>query len=300
MKPKISVIMWDGNFREYTHTIDYFGRQDLPRDQYELLWVDFYNSNDRIRDKLAEYENARLITLGHEPDVPWHSAVMINTAVREAAGDLIVIPDGDIVAEKHLLEYTARQHTKVDELVMYFRRFDELEADSRPDSRQNVQHLIDRCKLISPTNYYGCFTIKKKHFLQVDGFEEHPVFSYGGDNGVETYIRLRNSGLAVKWSNDMNIYHPWHPGYGTTTNTAKDRERARLRALKTTHDWISPYGGLEQSWIIRCRTLNLDTKADGRQCDEYLSRLPKNLKAVPVTPVKKSSLFNLFSSAKKS
>ena len=59
MKPKITVIMWDGNFREYIHTIDYFGNQDLSPDEYEILWVDFYDSNDLIRAKPFAYQSAQ-------------------------------------------------------------------------------------------------------------------------------------------------------------------------------------------------------------------------------------------------
>ena len=39
---KISVVMIDGNFRENLFGADYFTRQDFPEDQYEVLWVDYY------------------------------------------------------------------------------------------------------------------------------------------------------------------------------------------------------------------------------------------------------------------
>lgn len=41
--PKVSVILLDWSCRESFHSLHYLNKQSVPRDSYELLWVEYYN-----------------------------------------------------------------------------------------------------------------------------------------------------------------------------------------------------------------------------------------------------------------
>ena len=268
---KISVITWDGNFREYTHTIDFFANQEFDKNEYEFIWVDFYNSNDRVRQKIENYPNTRLITLGNSPDTLWHIGKCINEGVKNSSGELLVIPDGDIVVELDFLTYVWNAHQKCQDMALYFHRYDEPSEPGSKKDRVLMPHLRKHSKLLNPVNYAGSLSLRRINFDKINGYETHKTFAGPGVIGRDAYIRLCNLGMAIKWAPDKNVYHPWHPSSGSAGHD--DRKALWLAVSK--HKWIIPYAGLEQSWIIRCRALSGDTVADETLCDKYIARMDK-------------------------
>ena len=269
---KISIIVWDANFREYTHTIDFFARQNFAKNNYEFIWVDFYNSNDRIRKKIDGYSNTRLVSLGNLPDTLWHLGTCINEAVKISSGELIVIPDGDIAVEPDFLSYVWDAHQKYQDLILYFKRYDEPKHAASEQSHSSIPHLQQHARLTNPTNYAGCLSLKRKNFERINGYETHEVFSGPGINGMETYIRLRNAGMAIKWAPEKKIYHPWHPSSGSTGHG--DDMVSALNLAKISYPWIYPYAGIKQSWIIHRRKLSGETLANEETCEKSLMHMP--------------------------
>ena len=269
----ISVIFWDAAFREHTHTIDIFAAQKFSYGDFEIIWVDFYNSSRGVEQKVNIYENVRLIKLQNPSSQPWHLGKCVNAGVKVSSGDLLIIPDGDIAAEHDFLDHVWIQHQRVQDLVLYYKRFDEPQEVSCEISRTSLLHLKDKSKLTNGTNYGGCLTLRRQTFNDIGGYVEHSAFSNAGTNGLETYTRLRNYGAPIRWAHDKFIYHPWHQ------NTSTPHEKNNLNILRfmaLQYNWIIPHAGLEQSWIIRCRDLSLDFKADGDTCNQYLKTLPKS------------------------
>jgi len=266
----ISVITWDANFRESLHTVDFFANQDIGVDQYEFIWVDFYNSNDNVREKISQHKNFRLIELGHGNEEQWHLGKCINAGVADAGGDLLVIPDGDIAVEEDFLSRVYRNHKDLEDIVIYHKRYDEPKQHSCEESRRSIEYLKTHTNLYNPTNYAGCLTISKNSLLAVNGYETHPAFAGPGINGIETYIRFRNAGYFIKWEPNLRIYHPWHPSSGS----AGHNELELLREAKASYPWINPYAGLEQSWITHRRELLGEICADEAGCDQLLAEMP--------------------------
>ena len=267
---KISVIVWDGNFRENLHTIRFFGEQRMAHEEYEFLWVDYYGSNDAVRSAMERYPNFRVVTLDRDPSETWHLGHCINEGARQSRGTLLVIPDGDIAVGPDFLEYVAAECGQSDH-VTYFRRYDELERDACEASTRDLAHLEQRCKLLNPLNYAGCLVLHRETFEKVNGYEEHPLFSGPGMNAMETYVRLRNAGCSVRWS-DRKIYHPWHPNTGASSED--ERQRALLRRAKADYPWIQPYAGLRQSWLTHIREYRLVTAADSDAAEAVLKETP--------------------------
>ena len=82
----------------------------------------------------------------------------------------------------------------------------------------------------NPYNYGGCLSVRRKWLMAINGYEEHPVFSSGFHaNGLDIYTRLKNFGMAIMWSKDLRLYHPYHHLSLTTS--------ARYAAQKTIIDW---------------------------------------------------------------
>ncbi|MFH2046106.1 MAG: glycosyltransferase family A protein [Pseudomonadota bacterium] len=266
---KISVITWDGNFRESDHTIRSFGDQNFKNNEYELIWVDFYQSNNQIKETISQYSNAKLLTLNHPYDEPWHLGLCINAGVELSLGELLVIPDGDIAVDRNILQYIWDSHQYHRDLALYFQRYDEI-GETRVKERIAFSYLEKNCRLTNPENYSGCLTLSRYNFENVNGYETHSAFAGSGCQAIELYTRLRNSGMAIKWSPDKKVYHPWHQGSGEPMQD----DRKTLRMARYRYSWIIPYSGLEQSWIVNCRNFSGSRVADILECEKFLETIP--------------------------
>lgn len=206
---RVSIIMVDGSFRESFHAVDYFAQQAFPADDYELIWVEYYDRvHPDLAAKLAAYPHARSLILGRTGE--YHSSYCFNGGLQAATGELILIPDGDLVVEPHFLQTVWEEHQTNDKLVMYIRRYNEPQAEHRDD--WTLDHLKRVSRLTNPMNHGACLTVRKKWLLAINGYEQHPIFSTGfHSNDKDIYMRLSTLGLPVMWHPSLRLYHPWHP-----------------------------------------------------------------------------------------
>lgn len=245
---KISVVTWDASFRESFHTVDFFAEQSFPKEDYEFIWVEYYSDvNPRLREKISGVGNARIIRLRGEGE--WHLGKCLNEGIRQSRGEILVIPDGDIVVEPDFLDVVWDVHSRIENLVLYFRRWDEPEGAYKLPI--TLQHLQEVCQLRHQTNYGGCLTTRRECIEYVRGYEEHPIFAGAGTIIKEVYTRLKNAGFPIMWHPSKRIYHPWHPNSLRGTHKLK-RDR--------------------QLWVIQCRDLSVDYVASIEQVQEYLDR----------------------------
>ena len=201
---KISVVMVDGGFRENVYSARYFTEQDFSEDQYEVIWVEFYdNANKEVR----EIENVRIIELGKTG--LYHSSYCFNAGICAARGDIIVIPDADQIVGRNFLSRVYEKHSEINNLVSYGFRYDETEKGALKS--HNVRELEAFCKLKNPCNYGGCLTVRKEILLKINGYEQHEIFGSGFHaNGLDLYTRFKNMGLPIMWDKELILYHPWH------------------------------------------------------------------------------------------
>lgn len=249
-QPKISVVTWNGGFRESFHTVDFFANQTFSKEEYDFTWVEYYSEVPQpLKEKIDSIPNGKILCL--ERDGQWHAGQCMNAGVQDREGELLVITDGDIAVEPDFLEQVWHIHEKYKNLVLYFRRWDELEEDHVPGkSQSSIEHLKLNCRLDNPTNYGGCITVRREVFDSVGGYEEHPIIGGPGAVSKELYTRLNNAGHPIMWHPSKKIYHPWHFGTLPSTNTPQQRK---------------------QAWVINQRALSIDTQANAQQLEEYLA-----------------------------
>ncbi|MCB9103902.1 MAG: glycosyltransferase [Anaerolineales bacterium] len=244
---KISVITWNGGFRESFHTVDSFAKQSFPTSEYEFIWAEYYDSADPVLlDKIHQVENAKVIFVNGEGQ--WHVGRCMNAGIAASRGDLLVLIDGDIVVRPDFLTEMWQTHAAYKNLVLYVRRWDE--PKTAHDAGQiSVEHLETVCQLNNPTNYGGCLITGRQNIESAQGYEEHPIIGGPGAVSKELYTRLCNAGFPIMWHSTEKIYHPWHFGTLPSTDTLQQQQ---------------------QKWVIKQRGLDLSTRADQRQIDSYL------------------------------
>jgi GT2 family glycosyltransferase len=216
--------MIDGSFREAFHAIAAFAQQTF--DDFELIWVEYYGSVDpQVTAAIASAApRGRVLTLG-QGDV-YHSSHCFNAGISSARGELILIPDGDLVVQPDFVERMWLLHERNPRLVTYNYRYNE-PKDSHRDGI-DIAHLQRVGVLTHPSNWGGCLGVRRHWLLEVNGYEQHPVFATGDHgNDFDMYVRLKNLGLEVCWPREPVLYHPWHPG------TLAFAYTHRLQALMT-------------------------------------------------------------------
>ena len=203
---KVSVIMVDGSFRENVYGAEYFARQDFQAGEFEVIWVEFYEKAD---ERLYTIEGVKVITLGNSKDKIYHSSYCFNEGIKRAKGELLLIPDADVIVRPDYIRRAWDVHLEYDKLVAYGYRYNETE-NNRLDSIE-FGELEQKCVITNPTNYGGCLTVRKKWLLEINGYEQHEAFQSGFHaNGRDIYTRFRNYGLAVQWEPSLKLYHPMH------------------------------------------------------------------------------------------
>ena len=241
MEPSISVIMVDGSFRERFHAVGALARQTLADDAHELIWVEYFDAiRPDLQADLEKHPNSCTLKLGRGGI--YHSSYCFNAGIMAATGDLVVIPDADVVVEEDFLQRILALHDNHEKLVTYCYRFNE-----PYEQRQEVislDHLRGVCELTHPSNWGGCVAARKQWFVDVNGYEQHASFESGDhSNDFDMYTRFKNLGLHVCWPSEPVLYHPWHPGTLRYTFSHKLQEIVtRHRASQRT---VLPYCGID-------------------------------------------------------
>jgi len=230
----ISVIMFDAGFRERFWTIDCLNNQTLSKRKYEVIWVEYYN---KVHKELSKKKHLKIIKLNRKTK-EYHEGIMLNEGIRKSKGDLLVIIDGDLIVEPDFLERIKKAHEVDDNLVLYVVRrnspyIESLDEKGWETLRTNYKLQFGNC---------ACLTTRKKHIIEVNGYDEHPVF--GGLTAIsgDIKVRLQNYGLNVQWNSDINIYHSHHKGALQRYEKQQLQEAVVDKRLK--NKTIYPYIGL--------------------------------------------------------
>lgn len=227
--PTTSIIMIDGSFREAFHAVASWGAQSIPLDAFELIWVEYYaNTDPQLEEAIKKVPNAKLIKLGNPSESEYHSSYCFNAGIEAAVGDLILLPDGDLMVECDFVARMSALHERNPCLVTYNYRINE--PRDQHHGAPTLDHLKDVGLMTHPWNWGGCLGVRKRWLLEVNGFELHPVFATGDHaNDFDMYVRLKNLGLEVAWPREPALYHPWHPG------TLRFADTHRLQSVVSQH-----------------------------------------------------------------
>ncbi len=184
---KMSVVMVDGSFRENFSIIESLNKQTLPENDYEVLWIEFYST---VSDVLKQKEGVRVITLNNASDSEYHSSFCFNEGIRQSKGEVIVIPDADVLVEPSFLETVWKEHQACDRLAMYIHRLNEPKELHDKNKSFTLAYLRNVTIVTMTSNFGGCLTVRKKWLLEINGYEQNGTFSSGAHaNGADVNIR---------------------------------------------------------------------------------------------------------------
>jgi hypothetical protein len=210
--PKVSIILLDWSCRESLHTLEWLERQDIPRDQYELIWIELY---DRVLPEALEHADV-VVTLGQKG--LYHKHIGYNVGLMLARGEIVTICDSDAVFPADFVRsiVTSFCNPETDERRSLVLMHHELRtSQTYPESLSSAEELKSRSRWqwwdITP-NAGACMSVLRKDALRFGGCDECPSYRGYLCGPYDLGWRLVNAGIPEVW-HDLStvIWHFAHP-----------------------------------------------------------------------------------------
>lgn len=245
MNKKLSVILIDWKVRESFHAVDLLSRQTVPRDEYELIWVEWYDH----RPAALKDEIDRWIVL--EKSGMYFKHAMYNEGLLASTGEIIVVCDSDAVFSPRFVESIIETFQRSREpIVLYleeirsdnkgfypFRNFTWDEIMAAPglmnwdEKRGLPRALTTTHDQIHTRNYGACFCARRSDVIAAGGFDEHPSYHNFMCGPYELGWRLVNAGFKEVWHEREWLLHTWHPWIRPDHDVVGHHDGRRINSL---------------------------------------------------------------------
>lgn len=280
---KLSVILIDWRARESFHSLHYLNRQTLPRDQYELIWLEFYRHKpDKLLDLVAQTPTAldQWLIAGYPDDCLYHKHRLYNLGLLLAQGEHVVICDSDAIFTPNFLARISAQFEQSPQSVLHLdqvrnvrRRFypfcypsiaDVLGRGVRNWRGHTTAGLLPEADMVHACNYGACMAAPRQTLIDIGGADENLGYLGYICGPYEMTFRLGNHGLTEHWLRDEFLYHTWHPnasGGNIEVHGPHDGAYVALDALESRAlGRVLPL--VENSWIQQSRLGQALTRDD--------------------------------------
>jgi len=127
-RARVSVILLDWNVRESFHSLYYLNNQTVPRESYDLVWVEFYDRRPAaLREAVERWGEDgpavdKWIVLGYDDGVYFHKHRMYNVGILAADGEICVICDSDAMFPPNFIESVVAAFEENPEIDLYLDR----------------------------------------------------------------------------------------------------------------------------------------------------------------------------------
>ncbi len=235
-KPLVSIILLDWDCRESFHIFNYLEEQTVPREQYEIIWIEYYNRRPaEIEKMLKEGEQAgklpvvdKWIVMEMTDDLYYHKHLMYNIGIVASKGEIITICDSDGIVKPSFVESIIKSFEEDSDIVLHMdevrnkdRRFypfnypsiDEIIGDGCINYKDGkTTGLVDTKDIIHTRNYGSCMCALRDDLIKIGGADEHIDYLGHVCGPYEMTYRLVNAGKKEVWHQEEFLYHVWHPG----------------------------------------------------------------------------------------
>ena len=210
---ELSIILIDWGVRERFHTVEWLSQQSVPRDRYELIWVE-------LRDRVVPQVAARvdhLLTLNNTEPL-YHKHKAINAGLAKASGRIVTMCDSDAVFPPDFVasvlegfgERKVLMHQELRSLAPY------------PDGA-SIEDIKNTFWPGAVPNTSACTSMLRRDAIGFGGVDEHECYRGIVSGQFELVWRLVNSGVPEVWHEKVFIYHFRHPFANDREHTMDQR-----------------------------------------------------------------------------
>ena len=236
ISPTVSFILLDWNCRESFHSLDYLAHQDVPRSDYEIIWIEYYDRRaGEIDHRVATAKASAVsppvdnwIVMEMPSNVYYHKHLMYNVGIAQARGKIVVICDSDAMFEPSFVRTVSDAFAADPDIVLHIDEVRSARRDFYPFNYPSFEDvrgsgvlnwrdgkttgLWDATDPLHSRNYGACLCAWRRDVIAIGGADEHLDYLGHICGPYELTFRLVNLGRREVWHHSHFIYHTWHPG----------------------------------------------------------------------------------------
>jgi hypothetical protein len=263
-KPKVSLVLLDWSCRESFHIFHYLKHQNVPRDSYEIIWIEYYNRRSpEIQTWLDDCSRQSIppildqwIVMDMPKTLYYHKHLMYNIGIALSKGGIVTICDSDAMVRPTFIETIIKSFTEDSNIALHmdevrnndqklhpfgYPSFDQVEGEGAINFENGTTlGLLDRKDPLHTRNYGACLCARREDLIAIGGSDEHLDYLGHVCGPYELTFRLKNLGRREIWHPSELLYHTWHPGQAGDGN------------------YVGPHDGMHMS------TTALETVKSGR------------------------------------
>jgi hypothetical protein len=251
--PKLTLILLDWSVRESFHLLHYLRRQSADRDQFEVVFIEYYSRSAESLKQFADQVDSWIL-LEMPQSCIYHKHLMYNCGLAFARGEIVVFCDSDAMVKDSFIETIAGHFECNRETVLHLDQFRNMRRDFYPFNYPSFEEVLgpgcinnvegrtsgimDRIDPLHSRNYGACMCVRRKDLIAIGGADEHIDYLGHICGPYEMTFRLVNSGLKEVWHETEYLFHVWHPGQAGVDNyqgphDGRQMSRTALEALIT-------------------------------------------------------------------
>ena len=229
VKPKISLILLDWSVRESFHLLHYLGKQTVNRDEFEVVFIEYYSREAEPLKPFAEQVDTWVLLEMPEACI-YHKHLMYNCGIIFSRGEIVVICDSDAMVKDGFIQTIIHEFEKNDKIVLHLDQFRNSRKDFYPFNYPSFEDvlgegcinniggktkgILDTVDPLHSRNYGACMCAKRADLIAIGGADEHLDYLGNICGPYEMTFRLVNYGVKEFWHEAEFLYHTWHPGQG--------------------------------------------------------------------------------------
>jgi hypothetical protein len=274
---KVSIILLDWSVRESFHSLHYLNQQNVSRDAYELIWLEFYGRKPLKLQEMVFRQGResplldQWIVAGYSEETIFNKHRLYNLGLLVSQGQYCVICDSDAIFTPNFVAKVLEGFAQTPHAVLHMDEIRNADPRFHPFAYPSIEEVLGPGCInwngdvsrgvdvaedkIHAANYGACMAAAREDLLAIGGADEHLDYLGYICGPYDLTFRLVNHGLAERWLRDEYIYHVWHPnesGINTDYQGPNDGRGMSLRSLEARATGrVEPF--LENPWIARQR-----------------------------------------------
>jgi hypothetical protein len=238
VSPRVSVVLLDWSVRESFHCLRYLNQQRAGREDYELIWIEYYGRRpEELAKSLDQESPTRLdqwVVLGMPENCYYHKHMMYNIGIAVSRGDVVCICDSDAMFSDTFIDAIIAGFAESGRIVLHMDEVRNNDKKFYPFNYPSVSEVLGRGAVnwrdgktigVSDTvdplhtrNYGACFCARRDEIIAIGGADEYIGFVGHVCGPYDMTFRLVNNGCREVWDATEYLYHVWHPGQAGDQN----------------------------------------------------------------------------------
>ncbi len=283
-KPLVSLILLDWSCRESFHTLKYLSQQTVCREEYEIIWIEYYSRRcPEISAGLKKYKNLgkppivdKWIVMDMPDNIYYHKHLMYNIGIVASKGKIITICDSDAVFKTTFVESIIKTFEKNPNTVLHMDEIRNIDKKFYPFNYPSIEEIagdgcinwangkttgvLDKYDPLHTRNYGSCMSSLKEDLINIGGADEHIDYLGHVCGPYDMTFRLVNAGKKETWHQEEFLYHTWHPGTDGRNNYLGPHDGKNMSSTALEAMWTKRVLPLVENPAIKILRLKKEDK----------------------------------------